>query len=61
VGRDILELFEAPDDGDLRPVVQQFFAVTDQAQFSTSSADVGPLLDLRPQLEKILENLEAKL
>jgi hypothetical protein len=63
VGRDILHVFAGNNgqEESLRPVVQRFFAVTDQAQFSAASADVAPLLQLHSQLEQVLQKLEAKL
>ncbi len=63
VGRDILQLLAPGDalEGRLRSIVQRFFAVTDEASFSTASADINPLLGLQPELTEVLARLEAKL
>jgi hypothetical protein len=42
-------------------VVRRFFAVTDAARFSDTTGDAQALLKLKPELERLLEELEAKL
>jgi hypothetical protein len=62
VGRDVLQVFAGANGNQkLEPVVQRFFAMTDQAQFSTVPTDTTPLLDLQPELEQVLQKLEARL
>jgi hypothetical protein len=63
VGRDILAVFdESTRDGRTGEVVRKLFATTDAAQFSTVAAPrAGELLALQPELEQLLDILEAKL
>jgi hypothetical protein len=62
VGRDILELFSDGDRaGTPGTVVRRLFAATDAAKFGFEAAEAGHLLDLQPELERILEQLEARL
>jgi hypothetical protein len=62
VGRDVLQVFEGGDGNDsLKGVVQRFFTLSDETEFSTAPADLAPLLNLRPQLDQVLERLEARL
>ncbi len=59
VCRDVLELVgEGQGNGD---TVRRFFAVEDAARFSDSAADARGLLALRPGLERVLQELEARL
>lgn len=62
VGRDVLELFdEATRDSRTGEVVRQFFAVTDATQFSRTSSETSELLNLQPELDQLLDQLEARL
>ncbi len=62
VGRDILEVFDdATRNGRTGEVVRQLFARTDAAQFSATAPRTGELLALQPELEQLLDILEAKL
>jgi hypothetical protein len=62
VGRDVLELFEDnARHGRTGEVVRQFFAVTDATQFSPTAAEASALLKLQPELEVVLNELEARL
>jgi len=62
VGRDILELFdEATRTGRPGEVVRQFFAVMDATQFSATAPEASELLNLQPELDQLLDQLEAKL
>ena len=62
VGNDVLQLLHEtnghapPDD-----LVRRFFTVTDASRFAATSADATQLLALQPELELVLERLEAKL
>jgi len=42
-------------------LVRRFFAVTDASSFATAAPDPGGLLVLQPEVERVLEQLEAKL
>jgi hypothetical protein len=62
VGRDVLELFEDnARHGRTGEVVRQFFSVTDATQFSPSAAETSALLSLQPELNVVLDELEARL
>lgn len=62
VGRDILELLpEAERHERSGEVVRKIFAVTDAAQFSVATSELSELLNLQPELERILDQLEEKL
>ena len=62
VGRDILELFTPEErEGRVGAAVRKIFAVTDAAQFSPTTNELNELLTLQPELEQILDQLEAKL
>lgn len=62
VGRDILELFAKVErEGRVGAVVRKIFAATDAAQFSATANELNELLTLQPELERILDQLEAKL
>ena len=62
VGADVLSLLE-PAQRQARPgaVVRRIFAVADAARFDTYPADTRELLALQPELERVLEELEAKI
>jgi hypothetical protein len=62
VGNDVLQLLHETN-GDARPdaLVRRFFTVTDASRFAATSADATQLLALQPELELVLERLEAKL
>jgi hypothetical protein len=59
VGRDILEALA--NNGESAEVVQHFFQIADAAQFSTEQESVTALLNLRGELDRVLDELEAKL
>lgn len=62
VGGDVLPLLPEPErSGRAGEVVRRFFAVTDANSFSTASASAVELLPLQPDLERVLEQLEARL
>ena len=62
VGRDILEVFDdATRNGRTGEIVRQLFARTDAAQFSATAPGAGELLALQPELDQLLDILEAKL
>jgi hypothetical protein len=63
VGRDILEIFDEPTrTGRGGELVRQLFAQADAARFSASAAPKpGELLALQPELDQLLDILEAKL
>jgi hypothetical protein len=42
-------------------VVRQFFAVTDASDFSATATDARALLALRAELDRVLQELEARL
>ena len=58
VGSDVLPVLGPNGNAD---VVRRFFNVTDASQFAAASADTSSLLSLQPELEKVLEQLEARL
>ena len=62
VGSDVIALLP-PDEqsGRTGEVVRLFFAVTDAARFGTASPDGQALLNLRPELERVLTQFEAQL
>jgi len=62
VGRDVLELFDAATrDGRPGEVVRMFFAATDATQFSPTAPASNELLNLQPELDQLLDQLEARL
>ena len=62
VGGDVLPLLPESDRcGRPGEVVRRFFAVTDATQFGTAKATAPELLLLQPELERVLEQLEARL
>jgi hypothetical protein len=62
VGGDVLPLLpETERSGRGGEVVRHFFAVTDAARFGTAAPAIADLLALKPELERILKELEQKL
>ena len=64
VGSDVLELvggFKDPSHSASASVVRRFFASTDASRFSSDSGTSSDLLVLQPDVERVLENLEARL
>jgi hypothetical protein len=62
VGSDVLLLLSEPErSGRGGEVVRRFFSVTDAALFGTVAANIADLLPLRPDLERVLQELEQKL
>ncbi len=62
VGADVLELLpERERANGAADVVRRFFKLTDARRFGLAPAEVGELLNLRPELEKVLTTLEANL
>ena len=62
VGSDVLQVLGPNADSSQSPaLVRRFFAFTDAAQFSPASPHTAELLSLEPELEHLLEHLEAKL
>jgi len=62
VGADVLPLLPEPErSGRSGEVVRRFFAVTDANAFSTAGARADELLALQPEIERVLEQLEARL
>ena len=62
VGGDVLRLLpEMERFGRNGDVVRRFFAVTDAAEFGTTSPNAADLFRLQPDLERVLEQLEARL
>jgi len=62
VSRDILEVFdEATRTGRAAEMVRALFAQTDAAQFGTTPPPAGGLLHWQPELQLLLDVLEAKL
>ncbi|MGN6554852.1 MAG: hypothetical protein ACTHLW_14185, partial [Verrucomicrobiota bacterium] len=59
VGRDVLQVLgETHPD---RQIVQRFFSITDAAEFSGDATDRHDLLGLQSELDRVLNELEAKL
>jgi hypothetical protein len=58
VGSDILQVLGSNGESE---IVRRFFAVSDASRFAATSTDTSGLLALQPELEKVLEQLEAKL
>jgi hypothetical protein len=58
VGSDILQVLGSNGESE---TVRRFFALSDAAQFATSTTDMSGLLTLQPELEKVLERLESRL
>ncbi len=62
VGSDVAALIpEADSDSGLGSVVRQFFAVMDASRFAATAADAKELLGLQPDLDRVLQQLEARL
>jgi hypothetical protein len=62
VGSDVLALVpESERAGPTGEVVRRFFAITDAARFSAAHGDARELLALQSDLERVLEQLEARL
>jgi hypothetical protein len=62
VGSDVLEqLSESGPMASARPVVRRFFAAVDAATFDANPAEAGALLAMQPEIEKVLQELEARL
>lgn len=62
VGSDILEVFDEPTrNGRAGEVVRQLFTRMDATQFSATPPPAGELLALQPELDQLLDILEAKL
>jgi len=62
VCRDVLDsLEEAERTGRTGEIVRRFFAVVDASVFSTTRGEGDGLLALQPELDRVLEKLEARL
>lgn len=62
VGGDVLPLLpETERSGRAGEVVRRFFAITDAARFGTATPNAAELLPLKPDLERVLQELEQKL
>jgi len=62
VGSDVLALLpDTERSGRSGAVVRQFFAAFDADRFATAPAQRNDLLSLRPELEKVLQQLEERL
>jgi hypothetical protein len=62
VGGDVLTLLDQVSrDGRVGEVMRTLFAVTDESQFGRTTVDVEGLLKLRADLNRVLDELEAKL
>jgi hypothetical protein len=62
VCRDVLDLLgETERAGRVGEVIRRFFAVADASLFSATVTDANGLLPLQAELERVLEQLEAKL
>jgi hypothetical protein len=63
IGSDVVQVIRSMDwsSAAAEPTVQRLFNVTDASRFGMGSADVSPLLSLRPQVEEVLQTLEARL
>ncbi|HEV2207223.1 MAG TPA: hypothetical protein VG167_00485 [Verrucomicrobiae bacterium] len=62
VGQDVLELLPEPERTTRSgQTVRRFFAVSDETQFGEIRRDPAELLPLKPDLDCVLEQLEAKL
>ena len=59
---DVLNLLgETERAGRAGEVIRRFFAVADASTFSATGTDGNGLLSLQPELERVLEELEARL
>jgi hypothetical protein len=62
VGRDVLEVLpETERSGPSGEIVRRFFASTDASRYANNSSDISQLLSLHPEVESVLESLEARL
>ena len=64
VGSDVLELLgvnNGPSDSPNATLVRRFFTSADASRFSKKADASADLLGLEPELERVLENLEARL
>ena len=62
VGGDVLQLLPEPHrKGRTGEVVRRFFSLTDASLFGTARTSADELLRLEPEMERILEQLEARL
>jgi len=62
VGSDVLSLLdETSRNGRPGEGIRSLFAVTDESQFGGKPADLSGLLQLRPELNHVLDELEARL
>ncbi len=65
VGSDVLDLLRSPGDGQSSgktvQAVRRFFSITDASRFADSPAAFTELLSLQPELEEVLQKLEARL
>ena len=62
VGRDVLEVFDEPTrEGRAAEMIRAIFAKSDGAQFGATPLKAGELLAWQPELDGLLDVLEAKL
>lgn len=62
VGSDVLSLLdETSRNGHAGEGVRTLFSVTDESQFGSKPADMNGLLQLRTELNHVLDELEARL
>ena len=62
VGRDVLGILsEHERSGTAGDIVRRFFASTDASRYANNSTDISKLLSLHPEVESVLETLEARL
>jgi hypothetical protein len=63
IGSDVLQVIRTMDRSSptAEPTVQRLFSVTDASRFGAGATDISPLLSLRPEVEKVLQSLEARL
>jgi hypothetical protein len=62
VCRDVLESLDEPDRaGRIGEIVRHFFTIADASTFSAAGTDGDGLLALQPELERVLEKMEARL
>jgi hypothetical protein len=64
IGSDVLQVIREIDRGSTpasEPAVRRLFEVTDASRFSSGAPGEVPLLGLRPDVEQVLQRLEARL
>jgi hypothetical protein len=62
VGRDVLELLrESTNSTRKKEVVRRIFTISDESRFSTVGRHVQDVLSMEPEVEQVLEELEARL